>query len=103
LIFTGARLDVATAERWGLVNEVAPRESAMARALELARAIAGRAPISVQVAKQAIDGGVGFATGVTLRGLLSGATSTAIQGHMSAMGARQRRRQCRRRDRRPHR
>ena len=56
LIFTGARLDAGTAERWGLVNEVVPREGLMARAHELAEAIAANAPVAVQLAKAAIDG-----------------------------------------------
>ncbi|MEA2525408.1 MAG: hypothetical protein QOF73_2635, partial [Thermomicrobiales bacterium] len=36
LIFTGARIDAATAERWGLVNEVLPRDALMARAHAIA-------------------------------------------------------------------
>ena len=55
MIFTGARLDAATAERWGLVNEVVPRASLSVRARELAEAIAANAPIAVQLAKAAID------------------------------------------------
>jgi enoyl-CoA hydratase/carnithine racemase len=91
LIFTGARIDAATAERWGLVNEVAPRESAMARALELARAIAERAPISVQVAKQAIDGGVGFATGVTLEALAGALAASTADGREGVASFQERR------------
>jgi enoyl-CoA hydratase len=56
LIFSGARIDAATAERWGLVNEVVPRAELLARARSLAGEIAANAPISVQIAKQAIDG-----------------------------------------------
>lgn len=56
LIFTGARLDASTAERWGLVNETVPRESLSDRALEMANEIAANAPIAVQLAKAAIDG-----------------------------------------------
>jgi enoyl-CoA hydratase/carnithine racemase len=56
MIFSGARIDAATAERWGLVNEVVPGQRLMARADELAREIAANAPVSVQLAKAAIDG-----------------------------------------------
>src|SRR3712207_2322392 len=35
LIFTGARIDAATAERWGFVNEVVPRASLSVRSREL--------------------------------------------------------------------
>ena len=59
MIFTGARIDAATAERWGLVNAcVAPAELA-AEARAMADAIAANAPLSVQTAKQAIDAGGG--------------------------------------------
>ena len=56
MIFTGARIDAATAERWGLANEVVPRAGLMARARALAEEIAANAPVSVQLAKAAIDG-----------------------------------------------
>jgi enoyl-CoA hydratase/carnithine racemase len=56
LIFTGARIDAAAAERWGLVNEVAPADELMARAWSLAEEIAANAPISVQIAKQILNG-----------------------------------------------
>ncbi|HJZ47803.1 MAG TPA: enoyl-CoA hydratase/isomerase family protein, partial [Roseiflexaceae bacterium] len=55
LIFSGARIDSATAERWGLINEVVPRAELLTRARSLAEAIAANAPISVQIAKQLID------------------------------------------------
>ncbi len=54
MIFTGARIDAATAERWGLVNEIAAGD-AMERAVAMADEIATNAPISVQLAKMAID------------------------------------------------
>ena len=56
MIFTGDRVEAATAERWGLVNEVAPREQLWARAWAMAETIATNAPIAVQLAKGAIDG-----------------------------------------------
>lgn len=55
LIFSGAPIVAATAERWGLVNEVVPGNALLARANELAREIATNAPISVQLAKAAIN------------------------------------------------
>ena len=56
LIFSGERLDAATAERWGLVNEVTPLPELLTRARTLAERIAGNAPVAVQLAKAAIDG-----------------------------------------------
>lgn len=69
MIFSGARIDATTAERWGLVNEVVPGDQLLNRARELAAQIAANAPLSVQFAKQAIDGGLGAATGATLEAL----------------------------------
>jgi enoyl-CoA hydratase/carnithine racemase len=56
LIFSGARLDAATAERWGLINEVVAPDRLAERARELAGQIAANAPVAVQLAKAAIDG-----------------------------------------------
>ncbi|MFI7039549.1 enoyl-CoA hydratase/isomerase family protein [Microbispora rosea] len=40
LAYTGERIDAETALRWGLVNEVLPRDRLMARAREIAAAVA---------------------------------------------------------------
>ena len=82
LIFSGARIDAVTAERWGLINEVAPRAELLARARSLAEQIAGNAPASVQIAKQVIDG-AGGAAGVALEalaGALAATTDDAREG-----------------------
>jgi enoyl-CoA hydratase len=55
MIFGGGRVDAATAARWSLVNETVEGD-VMARAQALAEEIAANAPISVQLAKAAIDG-----------------------------------------------
>jgi enoyl-CoA hydratase/carnithine racemase len=55
MVFSGARVDAVTAERWGLVNEVVPAGELMARVRALAAAIAANAPVAVQLAKAAID------------------------------------------------
>lgn len=52
LILTGAPIDAATALAWGLVNEVVPHGTELAATLEIARMIAGNAPLSVRFAKQ---------------------------------------------------
>ena len=56
MVFTGARIDAATAERWGLVNEIVPAEELLARAWAVAEEIAANAPAPVQIAKEIIDG-----------------------------------------------
>jgi enoyl-CoA hydratase/carnithine racemase len=56
MIFSGSGVDAATAEHWGLVNEVVSPGTLMARCRALASEIAANAPISVQLAKAAING-----------------------------------------------
>src|SRR5688572_25348834 len=56
MIFSGARIDAATAERWGLVNEIVAQATLMARCRALAADIVGNAPVSVQLAKAVING-----------------------------------------------
>jgi enoyl-CoA hydratase len=80
MIFSGARIDAAAAERWGLVNEVVPADMLLHRARELAGQIAGNAPLAVQFAKQAIDGGLGNATGATLEALAGALAALSEDG-----------------------
>ena len=54
LALTGDPVDATTALTLGLVDEVVPSGEALARADALAHRIAERAPVSVQLAKQAI-------------------------------------------------
>ena len=56
MIFSGGRIDAATAEGWGLVNEVVALAKLMDRCRALAAEIAANAPISVQLAKAVING-----------------------------------------------
>ena len=56
MIFSGSRIDAATAERWGLVNEVVAPEMLSDWCRSLATEIAANAPISVQLAKAIISG-----------------------------------------------
>jgi enoyl-CoA hydratase/carnithine racemase len=54
LVLTGRRIDAREAERFGLVNEVAPESQWLERAMDLAQRIARRPPIAVRLAKQAV-------------------------------------------------
>ncbi|BBB14354.1 crotonase/enoyl-CoA hydratase family protein [Sphingopyxis sp. FD7] len=51
---TGARMDAATAHRWGLVNRIVPEGGALAGALALAEAITANAPLSTAMTKRII-------------------------------------------------
>lgn len=54
IILSGEMIDAATAQRIGLVNEVLPAEDLLARALDLAEKIGGRARRAVALAKEAM-------------------------------------------------
>lgn len=72
LFLTGRRIDAATAERWGLVNEVAEAEALPQAALALAQEIAGNAPLSLRGNKAGIRALVASA------GELDDATAAAL-------------------------
>jgi enoyl-CoA hydratase/carnithine racemase len=55
LILSGRRFSAADAERWGMVNHLAPDGGVVARALELARELAANAPVALVQAKRAVD------------------------------------------------
>ncbi|EHQ90752.1 short-chain-enoyl-CoA hydratase [Desulfosporosinus youngiae] len=57
LLFTGDIIDANEAYRIGLVNKVYPLETLMEEAQKLAKRIAGRAPVAVQLSKSAIQRG----------------------------------------------
>jgi len=53
-VLTGRLFDAATAHEWGLVNVVATEGRWLEEAIELARAVAARAPIAVRLGKQGV-------------------------------------------------
>jgi enoyl-CoA hydratase/carnithine racemase len=55
MLFTGARIDAAEAQRIGLVNRVVEDAALSDTVLDLARTIADNAPLSVAAAKLAVD------------------------------------------------
>jgi enoyl-CoA hydratase len=54
MILTGEMIDAATAERIGLVNHVYPAAELEAKTMELANKIAEKAPIALQLSKEAV-------------------------------------------------
>jgi len=54
LVLTGEMIDAETALRSGLVSDVVPPELTLRKALDIARAIASKAPIAVRAAKAAV-------------------------------------------------
>lgn len=68
LIFTARKLSGADAQQLGLANHLVPAGQALAKAIELAQEITGNAPIAVEAAKAAIEGGLdcGISEGMLL-------------------------------------
>ncbi len=79
MILSGQRIDAPKAAQWGLVNEIYPRAALMDEALSLAHTIVQNAPLSVQMAKQLIDGGTGPA-GMALEALAGGLAASTDDG-----------------------
>jgi enoyl-CoA hydratase len=91
MIFTGQRITAGTAAEWGLVNEVVPDDRLMTRAREVATDIAANAPISVQLAKAAINGAQGWGTGVTLEAMAGALAATTDDGKEGTAAYREKR------------
>ena len=66
LMFTGKHIDAATAERWGLVNELVPAGTARQRALVLAGELARGATLAISLIKGLIDDGIELGIGDAL-------------------------------------
>ncbi|HET9488405.1 MAG TPA: enoyl-CoA hydratase-related protein [Methylomirabilota bacterium] len=58
LILTGARIDAAEARRLGLVERVVPAAEVRQQATALARELAGKAPVALRYAKEAVVKGL---------------------------------------------
>lgn len=55
MVLTGDMIDAKTAYEWGLVAKVVPAETLLQETFELAKTIADRAPVSVRLAKEAVN------------------------------------------------
>ncbi|MDR5835601.1 enoyl-CoA hydratase-related protein [Caballeronia sp. LZ034LL] len=83
LALSGTRLSAADAHACGLVHEVVPREQLAVRAHELAREMAARAPVALQLTKQLVNAASGEDSAATLEamaGALAASTQDAAEG-----------------------
>ncbi|MER9237368.1 enoyl-CoA hydratase-related protein [Mesorhizobium sp. M0622] len=54
LLFTGRRMDAAEAHRWGLVNEVVPKDKIEERVWAIAKLLAGGSPLVLAAIKETV-------------------------------------------------
>jgi enoyl-CoA hydratase len=83
LILTGEPLTAERALAWGVANQLAPREQVLNTAHALANKIAARAPIAVQMAKQAVDAGDAYAAMEQVSSAATAFTEDAAEGFAS--------------------
>lgn len=85
LLWTGETISAATAQQWGVVNEVVPHEQAYARGLEIARKLAAKPALYRSLQKQTLNQKLlrrlveGVPYGMALEGLT--AADLAYQQH----------------------
>lgn len=74
-LFTAEAITAAEALDWGLVNDVVPAPNVIGRATAVAHQIAQRAPMAVQLAKQAVDVAHGRGSGMAIEGMAAAASA----------------------------
>jgi enoyl-CoA hydratase len=83
MIFTGEPLTAERALIWGVANQLAPKAEVINTARALAGKIAERAPIAVQMAKQAIDAGDAYQAMEQVSSAATAFTDDAAEGFAS--------------------
>lgn len=66
MLLTGDLVDARDAERWGLVNKVVPEDRLLAAAMEMAKKLAAKSPVALQMGKKAFYGMSDMAFGKAL-------------------------------------
>lgn len=83
LIFTGEPLTAERALAWGIANQLTPKADVITAAHALANKIVNRAPIAVQMAKQAINSGDAYAAVEQVSSAATAFTEDAAEGFAS--------------------
>ena len=89
LILTGDPLTADQALAWGVASRLAPKAEVISAAQQLAATIATRAPIAVQMAKQAIDSAGAYAEMEQIAAAATAYTTDAAEGLASFAEKRQ--------------
>ena len=80
MIFTGEPLTAERALAWGVANQLAAKADVVSAATALAKIIAGKAPVAVQMAKQAIDSGQAYSLMEQVASAATAFTDDATEG-----------------------
>jgi enoyl-CoA hydratase/carnithine racemase len=83
MIFTGDPLSAERALAWGVANQLAPKAEVISTANAMAVKIAARAPIAVQMAKQAIGAGDAYRAVEQVSSAATAFTEDAAEGFAS--------------------
>ncbi len=86
MLFTGDRIDAATADRWGLISDF--DEHPLDRSTQLAQKIAAKAPLAIEATKRALNA-VDASSAVEHDSIMSDLFSSLAQSadHSEAIGA----------------
>jgi enoyl-CoA hydratase/carnithine racemase len=91
LALTGETISAEEALRLGLADELCATGGARARAQALARTIASRAPVSVQLAKQLVNAAEGEETASAIEGIAGALAAFTEDGREGAASFREKR------------
>jgi len=91
LALLGEPISAEAAFRLGLADEMCPTGSGLNRAQDIARAIAARAPVSVQLAKQLVNAAEGEESAVALEAVAGALAATTEDGREGAASFREKR------------
>ena len=91
MIFTGERISSERAAEWGLINERCTADEFAGRVDAVALAIAANAPISVQLAKAAIDGALSGDPTMALEAMAGALAASTADGREGVQAFREKR------------
>jgi enoyl-CoA hydratase len=91
LALSGMRVSAKSAQASGLVHEVEPAANLGARAMTMAREMAGKSPVALQLTKQLINAAAGEDTAATLEAMAGALAATTEDGSEGVRSFREKR------------